>query len=162
MSPQQAIRLINPDKWHITLSFMPAVQTPQAEALHDAMVLLAANTAPFDLVLKGAGSFPRPGAAAPIWIGVEGDVASLHDLAAGCRRAGQRSGARMESPKHFRPHLTLSRRRPPQHGLLWLQRLDQFRGTPWTVAELLVMESTLSGRGIPARYGIVERHALKG
>lgn len=156
------VRLVSPDKWHITLSFMPAVQSGQLEALHDSLVLLAAATPPLELVLREAGSFARAGAATPIWIGVDGDLSALDELAAGCRTAGHRSGIRVDSSKHFRAHLTLSRRRPPEHGARWMDLLDQFRGQPWTVTELFLMESTLGGRGNPALHREVERHTLTG
>lgn len=155
------IRVINDAKWHITLAFMPQVQFPRADALHDGLAALCSRTPPLELVLRGAGLFPRPGNSSPIWMGVEGDLSELEQLAAGCRTAGYRAGIRVDSPKHFRPHLTVSRRPPPDHAGLWLERLNQFRGTPWTVSDIVVMESTLS-RGTPARYSIVQRHALTG
>lgn len=154
------IRVVRPDKWHITLSFMPTVQFPQAETLHDALTALASRTPPLDLVVRGAGLFALS-RSSPIWMGVQGDLAALSLLASGCRAAGHRSGTRVDSSKDFRPHLTVSRRPPPDHGALWIQRLAQFRGTPWTVTEFALLESTL-GHGTPARYHVVERHALTG
>lgn len=156
------IRLVNPDKWHITLSFMPAVHSSQTESLHDALATLATRTPPLDLVLRGAGLFARGSIATPIWTGVEGDLAALADLAAGCRRAAHRSGTRVDSPKRFRPHLTLSRRGPPDHAALWLERLGQFSGTPWTVKDIALVESTLGGRGTPAQHRVMEHYGLTG
>lgn len=156
------MKLVSPDKWHITLSFMPAVQTAQAEALHDALVSLAGRTRPLDLVLEGAGFFPGSGASTPTWLGVAGDLDSLSDLAMGCRSAGRRSRTRVESSKKFLPHLTLSRHSPAQHPEVWLQRLEQFRGTPWTVKEIVLVDSTLRGRGHSPVYGVVERYGLAG
>lgn len=156
------VGLVHPEKWHITLSFMPAVQTRQLEALHDALVRVASDTAPLELVLRHAGTFARSGTSTPIWMGVEGDLTHLARLASGCRTAGHRSGVRVDSPKHYRPHLTLSRHRPEKHGALWLERLDTFRGTPWTVTELVLVESVLGGHRQPARHGIIERHPLTG
>ncbi|WP_158600594.1 RNA 2',3'-cyclic phosphodiesterase [Tessaracoccus antarcticus] len=156
------LRWVAPDKWHITLSFMPAVEAEQVGALHDALTELATRTPPLDLRLSGAGSFARSGAATPMWIGVDGDLPSFIALAAGSLAACHRSGARVESSQHFRPHLTVSRHRPARHGELWLEKLDAFRGTPWTVSELLLIESTLGGHQQPARYSVVERHPLRG
>ncbi len=156
------MKLVSPDKWHITLSFMPAVQTAQAEALHDALVSLASSTHPLDLVLQGAGFFTGSAASSPTWLGIAGDLHALDSLAASCRSAGRRSGTRVESSKKFLPHLTLARHSPSEHPDVWLQRLDQFRGTPWTVKELVLVESTLRGHGRPPVYGVVERHALTG
>ncbi len=156
------MKLVNPDKWHITLSFMPAVQTAQMEALHDALSSLTGGTRPLELVLRGAGLFSQPGTSTPIWIGVDGDLQELEDLASRCRRACQRSGARVDSPKRFKPHMTLSRQRPPDHWELWLERLNQFHGTPWKVDRLLMVETTFGGRRSPARHGVVASHALSG
>lgn len=156
------LKLVTPDKWHITLSFMPGVQLAQAEALHDALIPLAANTRPLDLRLEGAGFFPPTASSTPTWIGVRGDLDSLSTLALGCRSAGRRSGTRVESSKKFRPHLTLARHSPSGHPEVWLQRLDQFRGIPWTVTELLLVESTLRGFGNAPVYDIVESYKLSG
>lgn len=155
------IRLLGPDKWHITLSFMPSVQLSQAEALHDALAALSSRTPPLDLVLGGAGLFSLSRFPSPIWMGVQGDLPALGRLASGCRAAGHRSGARVDSPKVFRPHLTVSRRPPPDHGALWIQRLAQFSGSPWIVKDFAMLESTL-GHGTPARHRVVERYALAG
>lgn len=156
------MRLVSPAKWHITLSFMPAVHASQTESLHDALATLVRGTPPFSLVLRGAGLFARAGPSTPIWMGVEGDLPSLENLAAGCRTAAHRGGVRVDSPKHFRPHLTLARRQPPEHPALWMQRLDQFNGTPWTVQDIVLVDSMLGGRGTPARHRVVDRHALTG
>lgn len=156
------VRLVRPEKWHITLSFMPAVTPSQAEALHDALVRLCGTTVPMDLVLRQAGTFARSGIATPIWIGVDGDLEALGKLAAGSRSAGHLSGTRVDSPKAYRPHLTLARRRPPEHATLWMERLDRFSGTGWRVEELLLVESVLDGHGHPARHRAIERHRLTG
>ncbi len=156
------VRVANPAKWHITLSFMPAAESLSVDALHDALLMLASSTSPLDLVLRGVGSFARAGVSTPIWIGVEGDLQAMQQLASGCRSAGHRSGIRVDSPKNYRPHLTIARRRPTEHGALWMHRLDQFSGTSWTVQELVLIDSILGGRGQPARHSIVERYPLTG
>ncbi len=157
-----ALKLVSPDKWHITLSFMPAVQTSSAEALHDALVSLASSTRPLDLVLKGAGFFPGTAASRPTWLGVAGELDSLDILATDSRSAARRSGTRVESSKSFQPHLTLARHSPAEHPEVWAQRLDQFQGTPWIVQEIVLLESTLRGRGSSPVYGVVKRYALTG
>ncbi len=156
------LKMVRPENWHITLSFMPAVTADQIEALHDALVWLSSSTVPMDLVLRRAGTFARSGMATPMWIGVEGDLDELGRLAAGCRAAAHRSGTRLESPKHYRPHLTLARRRPTEHAALWMERLDRFDGTPWMVEEVTLVESILGVRGESARHGIIGRYALTG
>ena len=156
------VSVSSPARWHITLSFMPAVNASQQDALHHALLFLASDTAPIDLVLRGAGSFARAGAATPIWIGVDGDLSSLEGLAAGCRVAAHHSGVRVDSPKHYRPHLTLSRRRPTEHGALWMDRLDRFIGTPWTVEEMLLFESVLGGHRSSVRHTTLCRYRLAG
>ncbi len=156
------VRLVNPAKWHITLSFMPAVQSVLVDALRDELSSLATNTRPLELVLRGAGLFPRPGASTPIWIGVDGDLPGLDNLALRVRAACQRSGARVDSPKRFKPHMTLSRQRPTDHWELWIERLNQFHGSDWLVTEVLLIETTMGGRGHPARHDVVGRHPLSG
>lgn len=156
------VRVVNPAKWHITLSFMPTVEATCVEALHDALLMLGNRMPPLTLVLRGAGTFARAGTATPIWIGVDGGLLEMQQLAAGCRSAGHRSGIRVDSPKHYRPHLTIARHRPVEHGALWMNRLDQFSGTSWTVRELVLIDSILGGRGQPARHSVVHEYPLNG
>ncbi|MEO7588563.1 MAG: RNA 2',3'-cyclic phosphodiesterase [Arachnia sp.] len=156
------LRLVVPAKWHVTLSFMPAVTSEQFDALQDQLTTLGSRTPPLELVLRGAGTFARSGAATPIWIGVDGDLPALDALAAGSLAACHRSGIRVEASKNFRPHLTVSRHRPADHGELWLEKLDGFRGTPWISTEMLLIESILGGHRQPATYTAVNQYPLTG
>ena len=58
------LRLVVPAKWHVTLSFMPAVTSEQFDALQDQLTTLGSRTPPLELVLRGAGTFARPSGSA--------------------------------------------------------------------------------------------------
>lgn len=90
---------------HITLRFFDDVPEPIADEIDFELGQLSEGIAPFELRLKGAGSF---GGADPhtLWIGVE-ESAALSALAAGCERAARRVGLKPE-PRKFTPHVTLA------------------------------------------------------
>jgi 2'-5' RNA ligase len=90
---------------HLTLRFFGEVTEPVADDIDAALDEVAGANAPFDLQLKGAGSF---GGADPhaLWIGA-GDNPALSKLAADCERAARCAGLKPE-PRKFAPHVTLA------------------------------------------------------
>lgn len=102
-------RQVPPPNWHLTLRFVGKVEEVAYERW-----LGEIDTAPlpasFRVTLGGLGAFPRPARATVLWVGVEGD--GLQALATVVDRAAEAAGlGREERP--FRPHLTISRVRPP-------------------------------------------------
>jgi RNA 2',3'-cyclic 3'-phosphodiesterase len=90
---------------HLTLRFFGEVAEPVADEIDGALSTLADSNKPFELQLKGAGTF---GGADPhsLWIGAVENPA-LTKLAADCERAARRSGLKPETHK-FKPHVTLA------------------------------------------------------
>ena len=90
---------------HLTLRFFGDVAEPVADDIDAELSQVADAHAPFDLRLKGAGTF---GGADPhsLWIGVEKNAA-LEKLAADCERAARRAGLKPE-PRKFAPHVTIA------------------------------------------------------
>lgn len=149
-----------PHRWHITTAFFPHLE--HEDQLEDRLAELGERTAPFEVRLAGAGVFGRSGFQAPVWVGVEGQVGQLTDLALAGRRAAARAGVGHRSGKQFTPHVTVARS-PDLWGLeLWLDRLGRFSGTPWTVTEFLLVESFSSTRDRPPRYESLGRFPLTG
>lgn len=149
-----------PHRWHITTAFMPKVSHIQLEDLEDRLAELAAATPSLSLRLAGAGTFGKAGLHAPVWIGVDGDLEALHDLAQHCRTAASRSGIRHDSGKSFTPHVTVARRGERVDLALWLSRLDEFRSRIWTVDEFVLTESFPGTKDRPPRYEIIQRFPL--
>lgn len=90
---------------HITLRFFGDVREDIARDLDEELANVALVTAPFEIALKGAGSF---GGADPhaLWIGVQ-ESAALRKLAADCERSARRVGLTPETRK-YTPHVTMA------------------------------------------------------
>lgn len=90
---------------HLTLRFFGEVVEPTADDIDVALSTVADSTKPFELQLKGAGTF---GGADPhsLWIGAAENPA-LAKLAADCERVARRAGLRPE-PQKFKAHVTLA------------------------------------------------------
>lgn len=149
-----------PHRWHITTAYFPNLVNP--DELEDQLADLGSRSAPFEVVLAGAGVFGRSAFQAPVWIGVEGQLQPLANLAMAGRRAAARVGVRHQSGKQFIPHVTVARS-PDLVGLeMWLDRLGRFSGTPWIVTEFLLVESFSSRGDRPPRYESLGRFPLGG
>jgi 2'-5' RNA ligase len=96
------------------------------------------------LSLRGAGTFPKQAIKARVlWVGIEGDVATLDRLAERCIAAGRRCGLAMQA-RSFRPHLTLARaRRDPVDLRETVTALSSYAGSSWPVTSLRLVHSTL-------------------
>ncbi|MBL0886792.1 RNA 2',3'-cyclic phosphodiesterase [Myceligenerans indicum] len=93
---------------HITLSFYADVPEGAVEDLSAELAVVAGKHGPFDLRLRGAGSF----GSRVLWIGVDHEVGRLRDLAGDCLVASPREVP--EDVKPHRPHLTIARARAGQ------------------------------------------------
>jgi len=90
---------------HLTLRFFGELSEPVAEDLDVELEAATRSFAPFELRLKGPGSF---GGVDPhaLWIGaVESDA--LKQLAAACEKAARRVKLKAE-PLKFTPHVTIA------------------------------------------------------
>ncbi len=99
---QKGMRGINwrpRENLHLTLRFFGELSEPAAEDLDTE--LAAIDAAPFELQLKGAGSFPGA-----LWIGARGGD-GLSRLASACERAARRVRLK-PAPRKFMPHVTLA------------------------------------------------------
>jgi 2'-5' RNA ligase len=107
---------------------------------------------PMTLRLAGAGRFGTLRRPQVAWVGLEGDVRPLEDLA-GRLAAAARSLDMAVEDRPFRAHLTLGRWRPrqPADGTL-IDRLAGYRGPAWPVTEVRLLESHL---GPAPRYETV-------
>jgi len=105
-------RPTRPDQWHLTLRFLGSV----AESVGDRVLGWLDQSdlgGPFTMRFGPVGAFPRPAKATVMWLGVEDGGDRLAALAAAAEDAAMSAGLQAED-RPFRPHLTLSRVRPPQ------------------------------------------------
>lgn len=156
---EPALRWVHPEHWHLTLSFLGAVDDDRCDHLVEYLEFVAAGTPPFTLELSGAGSYPHPGAARALWLGVGEGADELGRLAARCRTAGSRAGIQIEG-RTFHGHLTLARSSRGINARRWLDVMDTFGPFSWQVGDFVLIESELT-RGGP-RHRVTRRFDLTG
>lgn len=106
------IRWVRIESLHLTLRFLGPTPLDEAPALGQAGAAAAAEVAPFDVVIGGAGAFPADGRPRTLWLGLRAGADGLARLAEALDRAlpggPGRSGGPGES-RAFTPHLTIAR-----------------------------------------------------
>jgi len=121
-----------PEKLHVTVLFLGELR-PAFESV-DA---IAAQVAPFELQISGAGTFVTARAPSVLWLGVAGELSALNTL----HRAAV--GALIpHDMKAYVPHLTLARAKLPGFLEPAREELSSFSAGPWKVTGLTLYEST--------------------
>jgi 2'-5' RNA ligase len=138
------LRLVAPERWHITLAFFGDVPEAKIDDLTERLGRAIARTPAFSIQLTGIGTFPiNASRACVLWLGVAGDTVPLGRLADRYRAAGRRLGLPMPEEK-FRPHLTLARARRGSVDLsASLAGHRGYDGSTWPVTSARLVHSTL-------------------
>jgi 2'-5' RNA ligase len=132
-----------PERWHLTLLFLGAVPADRVPDVVEALGPVAGSAPPLRLRLAGGGRFGSRRRPQVAWVGLDGDVPALTDLARRLAGAARRLRLPVED-RPFRPHLTVGRWRPGQTGDGDLpDRLAHYRGPDWPVTEIRLLESFL-------------------
>ncbi|MFE4371502.1 RNA 2',3'-cyclic phosphodiesterase [Streptomyces sp. NPDC056835] len=163
------LRWTGHDGWHFTLAFMGEVEDRLLPELTERLERAARRTEPFALRIHGAGHF----GGRALWAGAAGQIGELRLLAERSDAAARRAGLSMEEHRRYQAHLTLARGRGGRADVtggrtdvdlsLYAEALDSFEGTPWEVAELVLVRSRLPVSGVPGeqpRYEAVARCPL--
>jgi len=146
------VKWIDRDGMHLTLKFLGEIGEAQAEEVKDALRTVTARHHPFELGLKGTGTFP-PGSRNPrvLWAGFESRE-ELAALQADIEEELSKKGfPREERP--FRPHLTLGRVRSSRDIQKTIRELEgwaEFEFGYMGAKTVTFFESTLTPEG--ARY----------
>ncbi|GAA1873420.1 RNA 2',3'-cyclic phosphodiesterase [Myceligenerans crystallogenes] len=169
---------------HVTLAFYADVPEGTVDELSEGLAVVAGKHGPLDLRLRGAGSF----GSRVLWIGVDGELSPLRNLAADCLDASVREVP--DDVKPHRPHLTIARARagqvrPPRGRDRWgkarggrsgadfsdarsqldpvAHALSVYAGPAWTAESFALVES-LPGEGPQggSLYRIREHFELRG
>jgi RNA 2',3'-cyclic 3'-phosphodiesterase len=93
------------ERWHVTVSFFGEVPDGAVPDLTDALAEAAAQAAPLELSLRGAGVFDRR----VLWVGVGGDSDRLRQLSAAAAAAAEDVGVHVDRRPRQRAHLTVAR-----------------------------------------------------
>ncbi|MCL7380185.1 RNA 2',3'-cyclic phosphodiesterase [Streptomyces sp. 35G-GA-8] len=169
------LRWTGHDGWHFTLAFMGEVEDGLLPELTERLERAARRTEPFALRIHGGGHF----GGRALWAGAAGETGELRLLAKRSGAAARRAGVPMEEHRRYQAHLTLARSRGGRMDApggrtdvagrtdvdlaLYADALDAFDGTPWEVAELVLVRSRLPVSGVPGeqpRYEAVVRCPL--
>lgn len=125
------LKLVAPERMHLTLLFLGEVQEARAPAVIDAMNI-AVDLPAFDVVLGGTGVFPPRGAPRALWMGVTAGAAPLGTLRSETARRIRGLGIAFDD-RLFHPHLTLGR---------WRASRGSRRAAPQEVAEIITVRVT--------------------
>jgi 2'-5' RNA ligase len=138
-------RWSDPAQWHLTAAFSAEVPERSLDDLDERLARAARRRRPFGLRFAGGGAFPHPDRARVLYARLDADDAAateLARLAAGCRAALSRAGAKVDGQR-FRPHLTLARLGHPDNVTAWVRLLDAYDGPAWQVEEVALVASHL-------------------
>ena len=131
---------------HITLAFYGDVPERQADDLAGELSRIPVD--PFEIELKGVGSFGDGHRADTLWAGVEPSE-KLNVLAGRCKAAAERAGIRME-PRVYKPHLTLAylkiQTNPDRIGA-WVSNHNLLHSPPIRIDRFGLYSSTLTDHG---------------
>ncbi len=151
----EAVRWSDPQGTHLTLKFLGNVPRVGVDAVVDGMCGAAQLHQRFQLQTGQLGMFPNTRRPRVVWLGVEGDTATLAQLQSNVERFIAPLGFPTEQ-RSFSPHLTLGRtvKDPASSELASIgeavSRTEVPRVIPWDVREVILMRSELGPRG--ARY----------
>ena len=158
-----AYRWTVPDQWHLTLAFAEEVPGRALDAVSEGLQHAVGKRRSIRARLAGGGAFPHPDSAKVLLARLDTDEAGraeLDLLAAGCRTALARAGARVDGQR-FRAHLTLARLGHPENVTSWVRLLDAYEGPEWEVDEVALVASYLGeGPRRRPRHEVVETHHL--
>ncbi|WP_225834063.1 RNA 2',3'-cyclic phosphodiesterase [Streptomyces sp. NK08204] len=158
----ERLRWTNRPGWHFTLAFYGEVGEDVVPELSARLQRAARHTDPFPLALRGGGQFGR---GQVLWVGADGDLPVMRQLAGRAEAAGRKCGLAMEEHRRYLAHLTVARSRHPVQVRPYVAALAEFTSRSWTVADLVLMRSNLPTSGVAGeqpRYEAVARWQLGG
>ena len=152
------LRWTSAESWHLTLAFYGEVDQTRVADLKSRLTRAAKRYPTLNLTLTGSGRFTGRA----LWIGCEGDIAPLRELARSAAAAGRRVGAAADESR-FKAHLTLARAPKPMDLRPYVATFATYRGPRWSVDALALVRSHLgAGENRRARYQTLSTHQLSG
>lgn len=149
-------RAVPPQHWHVTLRFLGGVGEAGRDKVTYAVDGAELGSA-FSVRWGGLGAFPKASKAAVLWVGADHGGDRLVELAKDLGQAVEDAGFGPED-RPFRPHLTLSRIRPPEDVSDVIEGVEAM-GVTSKIDAVLLYRSHLGGSG--ARYELLERFPLR-
>jgi RNA 2',3'-cyclic 3'-phosphodiesterase len=156
------VRWVRLDGLHLTLRFIGLVAEERLEAIGTAMDRVAGSTAPFEVVVAGAGAFPTTGRPRALWLDLAVGRKDLAAAAAALEDELAVTGLE-RSDRPYRAHLTVARADGVRAGADVARRLIEAATgleATFTAGELVLFQ-TIQGGG-PARYERLRSTPLQG
>jgi 2'-5' RNA ligase len=104
------VKWVRPENLHVTLKFLGEVDQDQIEPICRSLDRACQERRALRLSLNGCGAFPNRGRPQVVWLGLDGEVQEMSDLAQAVEQEMNRLGFAPEK-RSFKPHLTLGRLR---------------------------------------------------
>ncbi|MEA3223985.1 MAG: RNA 2',3'-cyclic phosphodiesterase [Thermodesulfobacteriota bacterium] len=147
------VRWVRPESIHLTLKFLGNIAEDMVDGIARGLDDIVRDYPCLDLSLKGLGVFPNKRRPRVIWVGFQGDIDVLADLALRLDKMCAGFGIKMES-RPFSAHLTLGRLKRPTmiDSGLDIEEIDLF------AREVFLYKSELLRGG--ARYTILHKSYL--
>ena len=101
------VRFVRDEGVHVTLRFLGWTRAETLAAIEAPLARAAAACPPFEMALRGLGTFPDRGSPRVLWLGLDLPAVARR-LQAACEEAAVATGFEPE-PRAFHPHLTLGR-----------------------------------------------------
>jgi len=161
-STEMHVNWVERKNLHLTLKFLGDVPTLEMPAVCRTVVKVAAQIAPLEFAIKGAGAFPQVRRPRVVWLGVGEGSEPLRALHQAIDEALRPLGHRGDS-RPFKPHLTLGyvREGSAMAGLTnSIVEAAEFEAGTSAVTEVVVMASHPDVGG--PRYEVLARCPLKG
>ena len=102
------VKWVDPQTMHITLKFLGDTSDAGTDELMLAIEEAAKGVSPFQLAIRGVGSFAASDRTETVWVGVNGDMEQLALLQKNIETNTEQLGYKREK-RPFSPHLTLGR-----------------------------------------------------
>lgn len=137
------VRAVNPLNLHLTLHFLGDFDEGIIPTMDAA--LKTVKHAPFNLTLKGAGTFPY----AVLWLGVEASE-SLRVLKNKVSAALVSAGLPKDQHDEFNPHVTVGRKRriPDEASRAFLSEHKEYVSECFAVKEFILFEKILYSKEV--------------
>jgi len=144
------VKWVEPHNLHLTLKFLGDVHEREIAEVCQAVVCGAAEVAPFDVEVRGAGAFPNAARPRTVWLGAGEGAESMVVLHGRVETALAKLGYRQEH-RRFQTHLTIGRVRGGGPGIIELGKLLQQQADvligSMSVQKVTVFCSTLTPAG---------------
>lgn len=138
-----------PEGIHLTLKFLGEVPEAKAQEIMRTLTTAVRGTGQFRLEVGGVGTFPNPGNARVVWVGLSGDGGKLSSLQASVDEAMTGIGFERDN-RGFTPHLTLGRIKSIRSRDAWTKALEavkDLRLPAFEVSSVSLMKSELKPAG---------------